>query len=121
MPLYALVQAPWYAIFGFSIVTQRLLTFCCGLALLLCVYLIVKKLSTEWAAVVSVVLIGCDYEFVKQSAQGRMDMLCALLGFAGLALYVNLRETRLPGDAVLRCRTQQLPGELPTHPCGCWD
>ena len=116
MPLYALVQAPWYAVFGFSIVTQRLLTFSCGLALLLCVYLLVKKLSTEWAAVVSVVLIGCDYEFVKQSAQGRMDMLCALLGFAGLALYVNLRETRFR-DAVLLSNAA-VAASCMTHPCG---
>ena len=116
MPLYALVQTPWYFIFGFNIITQRLLTFCCGLALLFCVYWLVKKLSTEWAAVVSVVLIGCDYEFVKQSALGRMDMLCALLGFAGLALYVNLRETRFR-EAVLLSNTAAAASCM-THPCG---
>ena len=116
MPLYALVQAPWYAIFGFNIITQRLLTFCCGLALLLCIYLLVKKLSTKWAAVLSVVLIGCDYEFVMQSSLGRMDMLCALLGFAGLALYVNLRETRFR-DAVLLSNAA-VAASCMTHPCG---
>jgi 4-amino-4-deoxy-L-arabinose transferase-like glycosyltransferase len=116
MPLYALVQTPWYFIFGFNIITQRLLTFCCGLAVLFCVYWLVKRLSTEWAAVVSVLLIGCDYEFVKQSALGRMDMLCALLGFAGLALYVNLRETRLR-EAVLLSNTAAAASCM-THPYG---
>jgi 4-amino-4-deoxy-L-arabinose transferase-like glycosyltransferase len=116
MPMYGLVQAPWYFIFGFNIITQRLLTFCCGLALLVCIYWLVRKLSTEWAAVLSVVLIGCDYQFVKQSGLGRMDILCALLGFAGLALYVNLRETRFR-EAVLLSNTAAAASCM-THPCG---
>ncbi len=116
MPLYGLVQVPWYFIFGFNIITQRFLTFFCGLALLICVYWLVRKLSTEWTAVLSVVLICCDYQFVKQSGLGRMDMLCALLGFAGLALYVNLRETRFR-EAVLLSNTAAAASCM-THPCG---
>ena len=101
MPLYSLVLAAWYWCFGISFMTQRLLTFFLGIGLLLCVYALVRKLSTEWAAVVSVVFISCDYEFVKLSVLGRMDMLCAFLGFAGLAIYVNLRETRFRWAIVL--------------------
>ncbi len=92
MPLYSLVQVPWYWLFGFSLLTQRLLTLSLGLGVLLCVYTLVEKLSTEWTAVISVVFLCCDYAFIKQSAQGRMDMLCAFLGFAGLTIYVSLRR-----------------------------
>lgn len=57
-------------------------------------YSLVKKLTTEWAAIISVVLISIDFEFVRQPAVGRMDMLCSFFGFAALVIYVSLRETR---------------------------
>jgi 4-amino-4-deoxy-L-arabinose transferase-like glycosyltransferase len=116
MPLYSLVQVPWYWLFGFSLLTQRLLTSVLGIGVLFCVYALVKKLSTEWAAVLSVVFIGCDYEFIKQSAEGRMDMLCAFLGFAGLALYLNLRETNFRRAVLLS--NVAAAASCMTHPCG---
>jgi uncharacterized membrane protein len=116
MPLYSLVQVPWYWLFGFSLLTQRLLTLLLGIGVLICVYTLVKKLSTEWAAVLSVIFVGCDYEFIKQSAEGRMDMLCAFLGFAALAIYVNLRESRLRKAVVLS--NVAAAASCMTHPCG---
>ncbi len=116
MPLYSLVQVPWYRLFGFSLLTQRLLTFLLGIGVLMCVYALVKKLSTEWAAVVSVIFVGCDYEFMKLSAVGRMDMLCAFLGFAAFAIFVNIRETRFR-KAILLSNVAAAASCM-THPCG---
>jgi uncharacterized membrane protein len=116
MPLYSLVQVPWYWLFGFSLLTQRLLTLLLGIGVLICVYVLVKKLSTEWAATLSVIFVGCDYEFMKQSAEGRMDMLCAFLGFAALAIYVSYRETRLRKAMLLS--NVAAAASCMTHPCG---
>ena len=115
LPFYSLAQVPWYSLFGFSLIMQRLFTLFCGIGLLVCVYMLVKKLSSEWAAALSVILIACDFQFVEQSAVGRMDMLCALLAFAGLALYVNLRDTRLREALLLSNAAVAL--SCMTHPC----
>lgn len=116
MPFYSLAQVPWYWLFGFSLILQRLFTLFCGVGVLISVYLLVKKLSTEWVAALSVILIACDFQFVEQSAVGRMDMLCAWLAFSGLALYVNLRETRFR-DALLLSNVA-LAVSCMTHPNG---
>jgi 4-amino-4-deoxy-L-arabinose transferase-like glycosyltransferase len=116
MPLYSLVQAPWYGCVGFSVVAQRGLTVLLGIGVLLCVYSLVAKLSTEWAAVIAVVLTASDFEFIRISAQGRMDMLCALLGFGGLVLYVRLRETQF-GRAILLSNVAAAAACM-THPYG---
>lgn len=116
LPLYTLVQLPWYGVLGFSLVTQRLLTLALGFGVLACVYLLVRKLSTPWAAALSLLLICCDLQFMERSAEGRMDMLCAFLGFAALALYSNLRETRFK-TAILLANVAVAAACL-THPCG---
>ena len=115
MPLYSLAQVPWYGLFGFSLIWQRLFTLFCGIGVLICVYALVKKLSTPWVAALSVILLSCDFAFTVQSAMGRMDMLCALLAFAGLALYVNLRETRFREALLLSNGAVAL--SCMTHPC----
>jgi Dolichyl-phosphate-mannose-protein mannosyltransferase len=116
MPLYSLVQAPWYWLFGFSLVTQRMLTVLMGVGVLLCLYVLVEKLSDEWAALIAVVLTASDFEFVRLSAQGRMDMMCALLGLGGLAFYVSVRGKNL-GRAVLWSNIAAAAACM-THPYG---
>ncbi|MDE3105401.1 MAG: glycosyltransferase family 39 protein [Acidobacteriota bacterium] len=96
MPLYGLVQAPWYAVFGFSLVAQRMLTVVCGVGVLLCLFVLVRRLAGSGAALLAVLLAAVDSELIRLSAQGRMDMLCALLGLGGLAVYVTLRHRSLP-------------------------
>lgn len=116
MPLYSLVQVPWYGCFGFGVITQRLLTVLLGVGVLLCVYGLVEKVSTGWSALIAVVLTGCDFEFIKLSAQGRMDMLCALFGFGGLALYVRLRERHF--NRALLWSNAAAAAACMTHPYG---
>jgi 4-amino-4-deoxy-L-arabinose transferase-like glycosyltransferase len=116
MPLYTFVEVPWYGMFGFSLVTQRLLTVVFGGIVLWCLYLLVKKLSTPWAATIALMLLCCDFEFIRLSADARMDMMCAALGLAALAIYVHLRETRLRSAVLLA--NAAAAGSCMTHPCG---
>src|SRR5436309_2288758 len=37
-------------------------------------------------------LLAVDYSFVMGASFGCMDLMCAALGFAGLAAYLSLRE-----------------------------
>lgn len=116
MPFYSLAQVPWYWLLGFSLLLQRLFSLFCGIGVLICIYLLVKKLSSQWVAALSVIFIACDFAFVGGASVGRMDMLCAWLAFAGLALYVNLRETRLREALLLSNVAVAL--SCMTHPYG---
>ncbi|HEY0795579.1 MAG TPA: hypothetical protein VGD64_07340 [Acidisarcina sp.] len=118
MPLYTLAEVPWYLLFGYTVVSQRLLSMICGLGVLWCVYRLASRLSTAWAAVLSVVLVSCDWMFIRQAADGRMDMLCALLGFGGLAIYVSLRDGSFRRAIFLS--NLAAAASCMTHPCGMY-
>ena len=61
-------------------------------------------------------LLSCDYIFIVCAASGRMDMMSAALGFAGLAAYLLFREHRLP-LAVLLSHALVVASGM-THPMG---
>ena len=96
MPLHLLMQAALYKIFGFSLLTMRSLSVIFGLLALGSWFLIVKALSqSNTVAALTVILLALDYNFVMSSSFGRVDMMCAGLGSAGLAAYLALRERNL--------------------------
>lgn len=96
MPLHLLLQAAWYKIFGFSLLTMRSLSLLFGLVALGSWFLIMKALSqSNQVAALTVVLLALDYNFIMSSSFGRFDMMCAALGSAGLAAYLALRERNL--------------------------
>lgn len=93
MPLHLLLQAAWYKIFGFSLLSMRSISLVFGLIALVAWYLIVKSLSGNTrVALLTVALLAFDYNFVMSSSFGRMDLMCASLAAAGLAAYLVLRE-----------------------------
>ncbi len=95
-PLHFLVQAAWYAVFGFGLVSMRELSTVWALAALAAWYLWMRRLSGSGTLpLLAVALIGLDYNFVIGGSSGRMDMMAAALGYAGLASYWLLREKRL--------------------------
>lgn len=97
MPLHLLLQAAWYKIFGFSLLTMRSLSLLFGLVALGSWFLIMRALSqSNRVAVLTVVLLALDYNFIMSSSFGRFDIMCAALGSAGLAAYLALRERNLP-------------------------
>ena len=117
MPLQPLVLSGWYKVFGFGVFSTRALSIFFGLVALVAWFIIVRSLFNQvFVAFVVVALLSCDYIFIVCAASGRMDMMSAALGFAGLAIYLRLRERRLT-LAVLLSNALVVASGL-THPMG---
>ena len=117
VPLHMLAQAGWYKLFGFGLFSMRALSALWGLAALAALYLIALRFSGDRAvAALAAMLIALDCSFVATASSGRMDMMNAALGMAGLAAYLCLRERHLP-IAVLASHSLVCASGL-THPNG---
>jgi hypothetical protein len=93
MPFYPVALAGWFELTGQGLYQQRFFTLFQACIVLLCTYLIIRRLSGQLStAIGAVIVLALDYFFVQRSCDGRYDMLCAGCGFAGLAAYVCLRE-----------------------------
>ena len=93
VPLYPVALAGWFAMAGQGLYQQRLFTIVQGVVLLVSLFFLLRRLtSAAWLAPLSVAILCLDYFYVRRSADGRYDMICACLGFAGLAAYMSLRE-----------------------------
>ena len=117
MPLYLLVLALAIKLFGFSLAVVRLPSLIWGLGALAAWYVIVRRLggSRELAAL-TLLFTGIDYAFVNSASDGRMDMMCASLGFIAMALYLVLRDNRFLLAVLLSHAAAAL--SLFTHPNG---
>ncbi|HXB71599.1 MAG TPA: glycosyltransferase family 39 protein [Candidatus Acidoferrales bacterium] len=117
MPLHFLILAVWFKVFGFSLTVLRLPAVVWGLAALAAWYVNVRRLggSGELAAM-TLFFIGIDYAFVSSASDGRMDMMCASLGFVAMAVYLELRETRFSWAVLLSHAAAAL--SVFTHPNG---
>jgi 4-amino-4-deoxy-L-arabinose transferase-like glycosyltransferase len=117
MPLHILVQVPWYAVFGFGLLSLRWLSLCWGLLGLAAVFEFVRLVSGKPAlAAVTLVLLAVDFVYVTTASTGRMDMMSAALGLAALAVYVRLRE-HSPRRALLAAHSLVAAAAF-THPVG---
>jgi hypothetical protein len=96
MPLHPFTLAGWYKLFGFGVFTTRAYSIFWGLVALISWFVIVRSLFSRVSlGLIVVALLSCDYIFIVCAASGRMDMMSAALGFAGLAVYLTLRERAL--------------------------
>jgi hypothetical protein len=96
MPLYPLTLAAWGKVFGFSVFSMRAPSLLWGLVLLASVWVMVRRFGgTEGAAALATAILAVEFGFVDAGSNGRMDMMSASLGFAGLAVYLSLRERSL--------------------------
>jgi len=96
MPLQPLALSVWYRLFGFGVFSTRVLSIFWGIVALVSWFVIVSSLFKRAAlAFLVVALLSCDYIFIVCAASGRMDMMSAALGFAGIASYLLLRERSL--------------------------
>ncbi len=117
MPLHLLVQAFWYKIAGFSLLNMRLISVAFGLLALWAWFVVLKKLiGNQEIALLSIVILACDYFFLMGASFGRMDMMSMALGASALAVYLMLREKNL-GWAVLSSQSLIVASGL-THPNG---
>jgi len=97
VPLHFLAQAGWYELFGFGLFSMRALSELSGLVALAALYVVVLRLSGDRAvAALAAILAALDCSFIGTASSGRMDMMNAALGMAGLAAYLSWREQHLP-------------------------
>lgn len=116
-PLDPLLQAGWYKLFGVGLFTMRSMSICFGLLGLGALFLFVQKLArSAWIAGVASALTALDYLYIYGSASGRMDIVCAGLGYASLAAYMALRERNL-ALAVIASQSLVVASGI-THPNG---
>ena len=96
MPGYALFQAVWYKVVGFGLFAMRgISVFWAAISLWAWYEIVVRLTRDRFLALVAVALLGTDNLFVMCAATGRMDMMCAAMGLAGIAIYLILREDHL--------------------------
>jgi 4-amino-4-deoxy-L-arabinose transferase-like glycosyltransferase len=93
MPLHLAIQGVWFKVFGSSILSMRMLSVVFGMILICAVYEIIRRLSNDRKiGVLAASLLSLDYYQISGATFGRMDMMAAGLGFAGLAVYLHFRE-----------------------------
>ena len=96
MPLFLLNVSASFKVIGFSLFSMRLVNIFWGFALIMSWYFIALRLSKDKnVAVLSLILIACNYTVLDTAASGRMDMMSASLGFIAVAAYLLLRERNL--------------------------
>jgi len=101
-PLYPFSEFLWFQVAPFSLFTVRLYSVLWGLVALVGWWALVRKLAgEEGVALVAMAFVAIDAAFLWGAGAGRMDIMCAALGVAGLALYVNLRERHWMAAIVL--------------------
>jgi 4-amino-4-deoxy-L-arabinose transferase-like glycosyltransferase len=116
-PLDPVMQAGWYKVFGVGLFSMRAMSICFGLLGLGALFFLVERLARDaLIAALATTLAALDYLYIYGSASGRMDIICASLGYAGLAAYMLLRERNL-GIAVLVSQSLVVASGM-THPNG---
>lgn len=117
MPLHLILQSAWGTLFGFTVWSMRIPAVLWGLICLFSIRTIVIRLyDSEAAATLAAAVLATEFGFLESASDGRMDMMCAALGFAGLAIYLHLRELRLPLAIFLS--HSLVAASLFTHPNG---
>lgn len=116
LPLYPLALAPLFRAFGFSLYTMRALSIFWFLVAISAFYLLMRAQAGRGAALLATLLLAVDFHFLVGAAVGRMDMMCAALGYSAIAAYMLLRERSLH-LAIFTSSTLAMAGCL-THPCG---
>lgn len=116
LPLYPLAVAPLFRVFGFSLYKMRALSVFWGLVAISAFYFLMRSQAGRGIGLFAALLLAVDFHFLVGAATGRMDMMCAALGYSALAIYMMLRERSLRA-AILASSTLVVAGCL-THPCG---
>lgn len=116
-PLQPLLLAAWYRLTGAGLFALRSFSLCFGLLGLGALFVFVRKLSEDSRlAYLATAITALDYYYIFCSASGRMDIMCAALGYSGLAFYLALRERSLA--LALLVSNSLIVASGATHPHG---
>ena len=95
MPLYFILLAGWFKLFGIGMVTMRLFSVLWGLIGIFAWFVIFRSIAkSPVLPVLGVVLVGLSYDYANLST-ARYDPVCAALSACALAAYLALREKDL--------------------------
>jgi hypothetical protein len=101
-PLYFVALGIWLRFVPATVVWMRLLSVAWGCVFLASWFAIVRSLSRKDSLALLVAsLVALDYAFLVTASNGRMDMMCAALGLAGLASYFWFRDSNWSLGVVL--------------------
>jgi len=116
-PVGIIALALIYKVFGFSLVMTRVPSLLWAFLTLTSIFVFTRALgASRTLAAASVILLAADYNFMMAATFGRLDMMCAALGFAALALYATFRLNRPVFAVFASCSLATL--SLFTHPNG---
>lgn len=95
LPLYLItLGGGWWRVFPASVESMRLFSVFWGCVYIASWFFVVRALShRDSLAFFVACVVALDYSCIAAASDGRMDMMCAALGQAGLASYVCLRES----------------------------
>lgn len=97
MPVYPVLLAGWYRVWGPTLFASRLFSILWGGVVLLVLYVLLRQLAfAAGAAVLAVLLLGVDYSFLLDAANNRPDVFCVATGLGSIAWYLARRERSLP-------------------------
>lgn len=89
-PIYFLVLATTYLLFGVSITTARLLSLFCGSLVLISVYFLTKHwYRSSKTIIITLIVLATDHYFQDGSTVARMEILTLLLGVFALQFHLN--------------------------------
>ncbi len=91
-PLYLIVAGTWLHAVPPTVEWIRLLSVLCGCLYIYCWFALVRCLTRNQPLALFVAsVVALDYATVATASDGRMDMMCAALGEAAMAIFVCLK------------------------------
>ena len=101
-PAYLIGLGAWLRIVPVSIYSVRLFSVLWGGVFVVSWFVFVRAFSrNESLSLLAAVAVGFDYSVISAASDGRMDMMCAALGMAALALYAKWRVSPHTRTALL--------------------
>ena len=92
-PLYYYLLKGWTSLFGGSVVACRSLSVVLGVAVLVLVYLLIKKLFNRKSASLATFLVAISPMFVRYGIEARMYMLVLVIALLTVFAFYNLLHT----------------------------
>ena len=101
-PFYLVSLGTWFHLVPTTVQWMRMFSVFWGAVFIMSWFLLVRAVSRNATLALCVAaVVSLDYSCLAAASDGRMDMMCAALGLAGLAAYVCLRESHLHWAALL--------------------
>ena len=100
--VFHLVQMAFIQVFGYQLFSVRLISLVCGVGVLYFFYRLIEDMTeSTWLAIVGMVLLAVDVQFIYATHFARAEAMLLLVLVWGLWLTMHWRETHLMRHDVL--------------------